>query len=62
MAKHDWIMSVLDDLETYAKTNELLWLRDELNKAKLIAISELSGDLEGMKAPAHAVKHKSRLH
>lgn len=47
MSKHSWLVSVLDDLESYAKENELPSLLDELSKAKRIAQAEVAFDAKG---------------
>jgi hypothetical protein len=41
MNKHDWLLSVLDDLETYAQENDLPTLSKELLKTKLTAQVEI---------------------
>ena len=43
MQEHSWLVSVLDDLEAYAKTNELPALSEELTKTKLTAMAEIGG-------------------
>ena len=44
MGKHDWLVSVLDDLETYAKENEFSSLSEELSKTKRVARAEVAFD------------------
>ncbi len=48
MPKNHWIVSVLNDLDTYAKMNELPLLSDELTRAKLTAIAEMGAEVEGL--------------
>ncbi len=52
---HDWILDVIADLKTYAKTNGLSVLADELEDAMLIAAAEIAS-VEG-KAPNAAMRH-----
>lgn len=49
---NDWIMDVLADLKTYAETNGLSALADQLEDATLIAATEIAS-IEG-KAPEPA--------
>lgn len=46
MNNHDWLLSVLDDLETYAQENNLPTLSKELSKTKLTAKLEIVGKVQ----------------
>ena len=56
MEQHGWLVSVLNDLETYAEKNDLPWLMQELSRTKKTAIAEVneSAKLLGAVAPGNA--------
>lgn len=39
--QHDWILDVLADLQTFARTNKLTVLAEQLGDTKLIAAAEI---------------------
>ena len=49
--KNEWILDVLSDLRSYAVSNQLDVLAEQLDDARLVAAAELA-NLEGDKPPA----------
>lgn len=44
---HDWILSVLSDLKTYAEQNGLPSLAGQLTDTSLVARAEIAGQSDG---------------
>ena len=42
--KSDWILDVLIDLKTFASTNGLLALANQLETTSIVAIAEIAGE------------------
>ena len=40
--RHDWIIRVLEDLQTYARAHGLTALADHLDQARLLALAEIA--------------------
>lgn len=40
--RHDWIIRVLEDLQTYARAHGLTALADHLDQARLLALTEIA--------------------
>ncbi|MCC5969445.1 MAG: hypothetical protein JJU15_05810 [Pararhodobacter sp.] len=38
--KHDWMIRVLEDLQTYARANAMAALAEHLDQARLLALTE----------------------
>lgn len=48
--KHEWILDVLADLETFAQANDLTALAEQLDETRSIATSEIisASDMAGL--------------
>lgn len=40
--RHDWIIRVLEDLQTYAQVHGLTALAEHLDQARLLALAEIA--------------------
>ncbi|WP_417525450.1 hypothetical protein [Marinovum sp.] len=45
--QHDWILDVLADLKTFALTNGLPALAEQLDDARIVAMAEQASSTEG---------------
>ncbi|WP_425040800.1 hypothetical protein [Primorskyibacter sp. S187A] len=45
--QHDWILDVLADLKTYAQTNGLSQVAEQLEDTRIVAMAEIASELEG---------------
>ena len=39
---HDWLIRVLEDLQSYARLHQLLALAEHLDQARLLALTEIA--------------------
>jgi len=39
---HDWMIRVLEDLQTYARAHGMVALADHLDQARLLALAEIA--------------------
>ncbi|CUK06067.1 hypothetical protein PH7735_02984 [Shimia thalassica] len=51
--KYNWILDVLADLRTFAVANDLQALAEQLEEARLVAVTEIVSTVEGAGATAH---------
>lgn len=61
MVQHDWVVDVLNDLEAYAKKNELFSLSAELVRTRKIALAEIDFDAHFTTKAVPLVRTVSRL-
>lgn len=45
---HEWVMDVLTDLQSFAKSNDLNELAEHLQEAGLIAAAEINSQADGV--------------
>ena len=60
--KSDWILDVLTDLKTFALSNQLPQLAEQLDDAALVAMAEIASVQERKIARAHGNKAASGIH
>ncbi|MCF3593502.1 hypothetical protein LZG00_05775 [Rhodobacteraceae bacterium LMO-12] len=58
--KNDWILDVLADLKTFALSNGLPVLAEQLEDTAIVAAAELASEGEGLPSDAKPEKEKSR--
>lgn len=51
--RNDWILDVLADLRSFAQSNDLPLLAEQLDDTALIAVAEISGKNEGSAKQTH---------
>ncbi len=56
---HDWIVSVLSDLRTYAEQNGLPSLAGQLADTALVARAEIANQTDGRTGKAHGERAQS---
>lgn len=57
---HNWILDVLTDLKTFAATNGLPALADQLEDTQLVAMAEIEGGDKGLNSGSYDTQRANR--
>ncbi|WP_390910938.1 hypothetical protein [Pseudosulfitobacter sp. SM2401] len=60
--RSDWILDVLTDLKTFARSNELMALAEQLEDTAIVAMAEIATLNERQAASAPATEYASGTH